>query len=276
MASPTVFHPRIHILLAREAPLGVVIRRGPSKRVCTLLWDRTADDFQLGQWLHGRIYERRSDLSPDGKHLIYFAMNGHWDGEAKGSWTAISRAPYLKAITLLAKGDCWHGGGLFTGNTRYWLNDGYGHAAIRDSRVVRRDLRYKPAANFGGECLGVYYVRLLRDGWNLVRREQLGRWKNLSVFEKPASGGWTLRKLAHEEVDRPPGKGCYWDEHQLVGPTETIARPDWEWAEVDGHRLVWAEGGKLFGGRLDDGGIAKAVELHDFNGMAFEPISAPY
>jgi cytochrome bd-type quinol oxidase subunit 2 len=30
----------------------------------------------VGQWLKGRIYERRSDLSPDGKHLIYFAMNG--------------------------------------------------------------------------------------------------------------------------------------------------------------------------------------------------------
>ncbi|WP_165069280.1 hypothetical protein [Paludisphaera rhizosphaerae] len=276
MSPPTVFPPRIHVLLAREAPLGVVIRRGPSKQVCTLLWDRATDEFQLGQWLHGRIYERRADLSPDGKHLIYFAMNGHWDGEARGSWTAISRAPYLKAVTLLAKGDCWHGGGLFTANGRYWLNDGSGHTPIRDSREVRRDSQYNPRTDFGGECLGVYYVRLLRDGWTLVRREKLGKWKILSVFEKPAPGGWTLRKLAHEEVDHPPGKGCYWDEHQLARPNTTIASPDWEWADVDRHRLVWASAGKLFAGRLDESGIAQQTELHDFNDMEFEPIEAPY
>lgn len=70
------FAPRLHVLLARDAPLGLVIRRGPSKHVATLLWDRRKDTFQLGQWLNGRIYERRSDLSPDGKHFIYFAMNG--------------------------------------------------------------------------------------------------------------------------------------------------------------------------------------------------------
>src|SRR5215470_7646047 len=70
------FPARLHVLLARDARLGVVIRRGPSRSVCTLLWDRKTDKFQLGQWMRGRIYERRSDLSPDGKHLIYFAMNG--------------------------------------------------------------------------------------------------------------------------------------------------------------------------------------------------------
>jgi len=110
---------RIHVLLAREEPVGVIIRRGPSKQVCTLGWDRTHDDFRLGQWLRGRIYERRCDLSPDGKHFIYFAMNGKWSSESRGSWTAISRAPYLKAVTFFPKGDCWLGGGLFpaTGHT---------------------------------------------------------------------------------------------------------------------------------------------------------------
>ena len=67
------FPARIHVLLASHAPLGLVIRRGPSKHVATVLWNRSRDDFQLGQWLKERIYERRSDLSPDGKHFIYFA-----------------------------------------------------------------------------------------------------------------------------------------------------------------------------------------------------------
>src|SRR5947209_12822707 len=99
MAS-TSFPARLHVLLAREAPYGVVIRRGPSRQVCTVGWDRQTDRFAVGQWLKGRIYERRCDLSPDGRFLLYFAMNGRWHSEAKGAWTAISRAPYLKAIGL--------------------------------------------------------------------------------------------------------------------------------------------------------------------------------
>ena len=65
-------------------------------------------------------------------------MNGRWKSRVRGSWTAISRAPYLKAITLLAKGDCWNGGGLFTGKDTYWLNDGYGHEVLESSSAVRR------------------------------------------------------------------------------------------------------------------------------------------
>ncbi len=138
------FPARIHVLLAREAPLGLVIRKGPSKSVATILWDRRTDKFTLGQWMRGRIYERRCDLSPDGTRLIYFAMNGKWESKTKGAWTAISRVPYLKAVTLLTKGDCWHGGGLFLGNHTYWLNDGYGHLIHVDSKEVVRDTSFKP------------------------------------------------------------------------------------------------------------------------------------
>lgn len=100
------FPARLHVLLAQDAKVGLVIRRGPSKLVCTVLWNRERNTFKLGQWMRGRIYERRSDLSPDGKHFIYFAMNGKWESETKGAWTAISRVPYLNALALYAKGDC--------------------------------------------------------------------------------------------------------------------------------------------------------------------------
>ena len=121
------FPARLHVLLAREAPYGVVIRRGPSRQVRFIGWNRDEDTFEPTQWLKGRVYERRSDITPDGQHLIYFAMNGYWDSETRGSWTAISRSPWMKAIALYAKGDCWNGGGLFLNNHTYWLNDGYGH-----------------------------------------------------------------------------------------------------------------------------------------------------
>lgn len=272
------FAPRVHVLLASEAPVGVVFRRGPSKQVCTLLWERETDQFTVGQWLKGRIYERRSDLSPDGKHLIYFAMNGKWKSEAKGSWTAISRTPYLKALAIFPKGDCWHGGGLFTGTSKYWLNDGYGHSSLRDSTEVKRDRKFVPERCFGGECPGVYYVRLLRDGWNLVELRQVRKWNDIATFEKPLPRGWMLRKLAHAQCGPPAGKGCYWDEHELVHDQtrKRIACPSWEWADRDGQRVVWVEAGKLFGASIAKDGLVDEKELMDFSPMTFEEIRAPY
>ena len=261
---------RLHVLLASNSPVGLVIRRGPSKQVVTLRWDRRTDEFTLGQWLKGRIYERRCDLSPDGKFFIYFAMNGKWRSEVRGSWTAVSRAPYLKAIALFPKGDCWNGGGLWSGNRTYWLNHYPDFEIMQNTNQVIHDPGYRSVV--GGECLGVYYPRLIRDGWTLVQDGS-----NLAVFEKSAGSGWILRKLAHSECGKS-GKGCYWDEHQLFH-SKTGARvhkPNWEWADIDGERTVWAEGGKLHAGHTMAAGLTDEVVLFDFNDMRFEPIKAPY
>ena len=272
------FAPRLHIVLASASPLAVVFRRGPSKHVCTLLWDRSCDFFSMGQWLKGRIYERRSDLSPDGKYLIYFAMNGKWKSEAKGSWTAISRAPYLKALVMLPKGDCWHGGGLFTGESKYWLNDGHGHAWLRNSSEVQPDTKFVPAEQCGGECPGVYYPRLIRDGWSFLECKQIGHWHDVNVFQKPAGNGWLLRKLAHGQVGAGPGRGCYWDEHVLISEnsSDVMRLPSWTWAEVDRNRLIWCTEGKLFAGQLKQTGFQDISELYDFNYMSFAALPAPY
>lgn len=278
---PTEFKPRLHVLLARDAPVGVVIRRGPSKRVCTVLWDRTTDEFRLGQWLRGKIFPRRSDISPDGAHLIYFAMNAAWESETKGSWTAVSRTPYLKALALYAKGDGWHGGGLFTGNATYWLNEAAGHSEhteLRRSSEVARDRKHQPDQSFGAECLGVYYPRLMRDGWSLVDRVVRSHLHHVEIFAKPGSGGWTLRKIAHGQVGPPQGKGCYWDEHELRHPASNrqIAFPDWEWAEIDRDRLVWATDGKLFAAHFGADGPVEPIELFDLTDMPYQAIKAPY
>lgn len=278
------FPPRLHVLLARDARTAVVLRRGPSKTVCAIGWNRADDTFAVGQWLRGRIYERRSDVSPDGRLMIYFAMNGQWAGPVRGSWTAISRAPYLHAIGLYAKGDCWNGGGLFVDDDTYWLNDGYGHVTLEDTRVVTRANPSPYVPRYGGECEGVYFHRLLRDGWTMRPELALGaRLASATVFDKALSHGWTLRKLAHATIGAPPGKGVYYDEHELVGPGgRELLRHDWEWADLDGVRVVWATGGKLFAGRItrqsarSEDPIGEARMLHDFNGMTFQAIAAPY
>jgi hypothetical protein len=268
---------RLHVLLSRTAPTGVVIRRGPSKTVCTFGWNRSDDTFFVGQWLRGRIYERRADVSPDGKHLIYFAMNGRWVSETKGAWTAVSRAPYLKAIVLLAKGDCWNGGGLFTRDRLYWLNDGYGHELLHDSSEVVRDRAFVPPSIGNNECLGVYFPRLVRDGWQLVRREK-GSEQELVVFEKPLHGYWTLRKLAIATLNHPVGKGVYYDKHELEDSRtgRRLAFPDWEWADADRDRLVWAESGMLHAAKITSEGPTDVRTLRDFNSDEYARIKAPY
>ncbi|WP_144395275.1 hypothetical protein [Pleionea sediminis] len=276
-----LFPARLHVLFASNSSRALIIRRGPSKQVCSFLWDRQTDSIEVGQWLKGRIYERRSDISPDGKYFIYFAMNGKWDSETRGSWTAISKVPYIKAIELYAKGDCWEGGGLFLNKNTFWLNDRYfnNNLVLFDSKEVKRDASFVPEGNFGSECTGVYYRRLIRDGWQLEERKNVSRWKNASTFTKALVNDWQLIKLAHEEVDSPEGKGCYWDEHMLLNKQTGIEyiKDDWEWADRDGDSIAWTSNGCLYRASLQSKHkLGEEKLIHDFNHCTFQKLKAPY
>ena len=52
--------------------------------------------------------------------------------------------------------------------------------------------------------------------------------------------------------------------------------PAWEWADVDGTRIVWAERGCLYAARVRPDGSFKAELLRDFTDMEFERRAAPY
>nr|MCH9684422.1 hypothetical protein [Deltaproteobacteria bacterium] len=111
--------PRLYAILARSSETAVVFRRGPTKQVQLWRWHRRRDEFERGQWLAGRVYERRCDLSPDGTLLVYFAAK--YKGPYS-TYTVISRPPYFTALALFPKDDTWGGGGLFAGPRRLSLN----------------------------------------------------------------------------------------------------------------------------------------------------------
>ncbi|HEY1710592.1 MAG TPA: hypothetical protein VGG10_20145 [Rhizomicrobium sp.] len=281
------FPARLHVLLARESPMALIIRRGPAKAVCTIRWDRSRDTFRIGQWLNGRIYERRCDLSPDGKHFIYFAMNGRWASPTGGSWTAISRTPYLKAVGLWGKSDCWNGGGLFTSNTTFWLNGSTpypngGHKLLEKPRdKLFEDKKFSWHTNYGGECPGVYYIRLQRDDWKMARSRTFEGPNRITIFEKPVKGGWILRKRAfegHGSGKEDQGRGVYHDEHELehIEDGHLFEVPGAEWADMDGKRLVWVSEGCLYSGSVGVKGVKNVELLRDFNTMEFQRITAPY
>lgn len=276
--SDKTFPARVHVLIASKSDKALIIRRGPSKLTCVIEWDRKKSIFKVSQWIKGRVYERRSDLSPSGKHWIYFAMNGKWRSDAKGAWTAIARAPWLKAVSLFPKGDCWHGGGLFLSDKSYWLNDGYGHQTMHDNREVQRNKQYVPSNQYGGECLHVYYNRLQRDGWDIGDCVQKEKWHTETAFVKKIAKQWTLRKICHSQVESPVGKGCYWDEHELVSKSGVvISKPDWEWAEWVDNNICYAEKGILYQLNTQNmNNLAEPKLLHDFNPYEFESKQAPY
>lgn len=255
--SPTA---RLHVLLARDAPVGLVIRRGPSKQFATFLWKRNRDTFELGQWAKGRIYEHKCDLSPNGRNFIYFVFNGKSHLEIN-SWTGISLAPYLKALTLYSHNDTWCGGGLWTGNNRFWLFNRFGvPEPLRESRSFKRDDSLNDVAS------NPYYHRLERDGWTHCGQQKNGK-RYQVIFSKPLEMGWILiKRISNTEL------------HELVntGQDLVIPCPDWQWADLDGNRLVYAEQGKLYSARLNREGLTKITELYDFNPFKFEAIQAPY
>jgi hypothetical protein len=107
------------VLLAKQANVGVILRRGPTRWWRVTLWDTKRDRFEGGQWFHGRICPEKCDVSPDGKLLVYFA--GKWDrrsaaGGYDKTWTAVSRPPYLTALALWPIAETWSGRGIFLDN----------------------------------------------------------------------------------------------------------------------------------------------------------------
>lgn len=326
---------RVHAIIARERRYAVVFRRGPSKKVAVIGWDLNTDEFTLGQWFKGRIYEYRCDLSPDGRYLLYFAAKYgtnpvetrveelvraelgefQWENYSEknylayqkraetlekeirrshagefeklrqrsdytdGSWTAISRTPYLKALDLWFNGGGWNGGGWFVDATHVWINkphirgDHFHHTVSGRFTELAEPPDPRLITENGGECPGIYWPRLARDGWKL----QKGNWL-YAEFSRELPDGYLLLKRFHTALPDGGGYGCYWEEHELLHDGERLLDGgSWRWADYDagGKRVLFAEAGVIYSWSLKKPD-APPVLLHDFNDMKFEAVAAPY
>jgi hypothetical protein len=266
---------RLQLLLAPRAPVGVIFRRGPSKWVQLIKWDTKTDSFDHGQWFHGHIYAGRSDLSPDGSLLIYFASKFNkktlLDTEFTYAWTAISRPPYLTALAVWPKGDCWHGGGLFITTDHVFLNH-RPDAAKPHSKHTPVGIRVHSNPRASGEDDGVAIPRMERDGWKVlqgIKYDYFGRRTiRPAVFEKRSVDGST--KLRVEKYFDP--------EEQWLCSLETKQGKLFligigTWADFDQrNRLIFASEGKLFVVRLrkDCVDLEKIAEFNDLKPKALK------
>jgi hypothetical protein len=180
---------RVYCLVARTARKAVVFRRGPNRHVRLLTWDLKSDHIDGGQWLKGRIYERRCDLSPDGSLLVYFAAK--FRGPVP-SWTAVSRPPFFSALSFFPKGDCWGGGGLFDDDGGLCLNH----------RLV------EPA----GEDVAITKAKKAKHVPRYLRQAEARPWERIdpdttSHTEQRPDGPWDTLKLRVRELGEWPGSG---------------------------------------------------------------------
>jgi hypothetical protein len=243
---------RLHILLAREARVGLIIRHGTAKSVCTLLWDREKDIFTLGQWMRGRIAVETCDLSPGGRHFLYSAQKYSHSSWEMHYWTVVSRTPYLKAVAYYPAR--WMGG-WFLNDREYAIPLGRADAGDRESPEVRRvEMDLAPKTS-------LYEARLARNGWSVDELKSLSRGRK--EFVRPVGSGCELRHLA--------GGG-----YRLRCGDISVDTRGWDWADLDHKRLVWTMKGCLWTGVPRKDGIHNARLLHDFNGMKFAAIAAPY
>ena len=254
--------PRLHVIPCTGCKKALVLRRGPSRKVASLMWDRATGEVQLGQWLKGRIYEHRSDVSPDGRHTIVFAGTGQtW-------WTAISRAPYLRAIAYFPTDHTWHGGGAFDAEGRVFFNGFHGPDHLPDKLQAAGQTAF-PHGTDGFHMGGLYAARMALRGWKNSGGEGYDM-----MLDKPAAGGWHVHQTV---VLGAKDRGLISTRFGLSrsGGGQMI-ETDWEWAEPWENGLQIARKGALWKVPLGEEGPGAPEMIHTFTDMSFEAIEAPY
>ena len=273
-------------ILARNAPVGVIFRRGPSHHVQLIKWDLTNDSFEEGQWFKGRVYERRCDLSPNGTLLIYFAATYK---EPLRSWTAISKPPWFTALALWPKDDGWNGGGRFTGAYSIHLNHARNQALPHPDFVAGcRKFKIDSYAEFRGEDGSIWHELLARQGWVFVEEavwsdyEQFKGYawkaKTPELWRKTHSNKKLVLEMAIEAIGKRNGTWYVSRYRVLDASLEEVLdlgeldRADWD---TTGD-LVYAKQGVLFRQRFSNSRGTEPKQIADFTRnrlTAIEPVA---
>jgi hypothetical protein len=272
------------VLLARQADVGVIFRRGPSKQVLLIRWHRRTDTFHFGQWFKGRIYEHRCDLSPSGERLLYFAADYK---KPYYSWTAISRPPFLTALALWPKGDCWGGGGQFKTENNILLNHREGEMTLARSFRCPKLVKVAPFGEHSGwgEDSPLFEATLQRDGWSLLIAGKVIK----QAFDGPVRykldppETWSKPNPTAKTIDLRRmltgihERGGPW----LVTEAAVIERKltvlhlgEIEWADWDTNGdLLYSRDGRLYRRRLDQGSFHEETCLLDLTGLRFRNLA---
>lgn len=158
--APKQYRSRLHLLVAKAAPVVVILQRRRAKLFHVVTVSGPRRQVAEGSWFRGKLYALRCDVSFDGQYMVYLAM-----GSQGNTWNGVCRLPWLTTLTEAGNLGAWYGGGYFAGK-RVLRTNGWGRADFNPPRYARAPFTLDPyASRYGGEDLGVVYERLERDGF---------------------------------------------------------------------------------------------------------------
>jgi hypothetical protein len=234
------------------------------------VWRTDTDSVEHGQWLHGRVYPRRCDLSPDGALFAYFVhkATGGPDVQAD-SWAALSRPPYFTALALWAVGTTYFAGGFFPDRDTLfmsWITDESPDiGALPPWLRMTKDVPHIAQTPEWTDQT-VHVNRLLRDGWMPA-----GPIDDPKTAWERRQGDITLLRAPALDATFTTYGGRHVDDYAVQvpgGEVDVLGRATWGGFDQRG-RLLLAQDGRLLEWRQ---GVALR-ELADFN--AQEPVTEP-
>jgi hypothetical protein len=279
---------KLFVILARNPRDAVIFRRGPSKQVLLIKWDRKSDSFEIGQWFKGRIYEDRCDLSPSGNLLVYLAAKHR--GPIP-TWTAVSKPPYLTAVALWPNLGTWGGGGLFDDEHSLRLSHIFDDVKLAEGFALSKSVKVSSLGNrSGAEAINsIHHIRLLRDGWHLhpegtlvaVKSKKPAASRMARIYEREMVGKKSTHILRMKIHGAVVGDDKYAPDYEVLDRrrNSVLSLPRLDWADWDDNGdLLFTKAGKLFrlaAGRNAENWAKPAKELADFSALTFAEKKAP-
>jgi len=170
--APTMHRSRNHLIAAKEAPIIVILQRKRAKLFHLITVGTDSHWVNEGSWFRGVLYAIDSDISFDGKYMVYRAR-----GSKGATWSGVCRLPWL--TTLVHVETPITGGGYFSGphdlKTHGWDCREKVYSSDFPLTIERDTKRH-----YGNE-LAVVYGRFERDGF-----ARLGsNWGEEQAFKTP-------------------------------------------------------------------------------------------
>jgi len=252
---------RLYVLVAANAEVALVFRRGPSDWWHLLHWDLHRRILTPGAWFHGNLYPRRSDISPDGRLFGYFALKTAAQSEWPDAYCAVARVPWLEALVAWKTSGAWTWGCQFSENGELRIS----------GCMEEKPFHSNFPSSFSINPMNADWPK--RDVWNETKRgwrvaEQddplaasvPGQPNLVMRREQPSPGGGVVLGLIHLGVDfRQPGiEGVQMEYFLQDTPDNVISLSQAVWADWDhqGRLLMATREGTLEvcqcqGARLD-------------------------
>ncbi|HSR43194.1 MAG TPA: hypothetical protein VLL48_13495 [Longimicrobiales bacterium] len=248
-------------------------------------WDLSALRYEPGAWIRATLYPQKCDLSPDGRWLLYSALDYRGDWGAGSIYEAVSRLPWLHALAAWEAGTTYTRGAHFVDEPG---RNGLGAPDVGDATPllrrygleVTRPGQFAVERRRGWEETGDSEPRRPGDPWEEGRRVRMRKERPGGGACLEVEGSWAafrsfpaVRTPAQYTLVRD-GKGTDDTTRRRAPPREELLDVQWADWDAGGRLLAATTEGTLRVLELVDGRLSMVFD-HDLAPLAPDPRPAP-